>query len=128
MSGGMQQRVCLARLFAIKPRVLLLDEPFCALDALTRLNLQEYLLGLWQAERHTVVMVTHDVDEAIILSDRILVMDKAAPAGIREDMRVSFSRPREGERLQHDRSYYELRAQLLSLLRQYQKAAQTCSA
>lgn len=74
LSGGMQQRVGIARAFAVEPEILLLDEPFGALDALTRRELQLELLGLWEADRRTVVMVTHDVDEAILLSDRILVM------------------------------------------------------
>lgn len=96
LSGGMQQRVGLARSFAIDPDILLLDEPFGALDALTRRQLQLLLLEIWEANRRTVVMVTHDVDEAILLSDRIVVMSAGPEATIIEDVAVDAPRPREG--------------------------------
>ena len=110
LSGGMQQRVGLARSFAIDPDILLLDEPFGALDALTRRQLQLLLLEIWEANRRTVVMVTHDVDEAILLSDRIVVMSAGPEATIIEDLAVEMARPREG------RGADELRAHLLGLL------------
>lgn len=88
LSGGMQQRVGIARAFAIEPEVLLLDEPFGALDALTRRDLQRQLAELWNTSKNTVVMVTHDVDEAITLSDRILVMGPP-PSTIIEDITVA---------------------------------------
>ncbi|MBK4151633.1 ATP-binding cassette domain-containing protein [Corynebacterium macginleyi] len=94
LSGGMQQRVGLARAFAIGSDILLLDEPFGALDALTRRQLQSLLLNVWEENRRTVVMVTHDVDEAVLLSDRILVMSPGPAATIIEDIEVGLPRPR----------------------------------
>ena len=94
LSGGMQQRVGIARAFAVEPEILLLDEPFGALDALTRRDLQLELLRLWEADRRTVVMVTHDVDEAILLSDRILVMSPSPDATVIADITVDLPRPR----------------------------------
>ncbi|BAC18178.1 ABC transporter, ATP-binding protein [Corynebacterium efficiens YS-314] len=94
LSGGMQQRVGIARAFAVEPEILLLDEPFGALDALTRRELQLQLLELWEADRRTVVMVTHDVDEAILLSDRILVMSPSPDATVIADIAVDLLRPR----------------------------------
>lgn len=116
LSGGMQQRVGIARAFALRPKVLLLDEPFGALDALTRLDLQGELLRLWESERRTVVMVTHDVDEAIVLSDRILVMSHGPAATITQDIPVPFARPRNQSDLNRDQTFYELRGTLLDSL------------
>src|SRR5699024_26658 len=118
LSGGMQQRVGLARAFAIDPPIMLLHEPFGALDALTRRELQLQLLGIWEASQRTVVMVTHDVDEAILLSDRVLVMSKSPESTIIADINVDLPRPR------HDASEdpavetktAELRKEMLSLL------------
>jgi nitrate/nitrite transport system ATP-binding protein len=116
LSGGMRQRVGIARALALQPKMLLLDEPFGALDALTRATLQRELLHAWESERRTVMMVTHDVDEAILLSDRILVMSHGPQALIIRDIRVPFSRPREADLLAQDPTYFELRAALLSAL------------
>ncbi|MGA9870726.1 MAG: ABC transporter ATP-binding protein [Rhodococcus sp. (in: high G+C Gram-positive bacteria)] len=116
LSGGMQQRVGIARAFALQPKVLLLDEPFGALDALTRVELQNELLHLWESERRTVVMVTHDVDEAIVLSDRILVMSHGPEATIQDDVPVGFARPRSQDELNKDPRFYDLRASLLASL------------
>lgn len=119
LSGGMQQRVGLARSFAIDPQILLLDEPFGALDALTRRQLQEVLLEAWEANRRTVVMVTHDVDEAILLSDRILVMSPGPHATIIEDVTVELPRPRFGLDDATSQAYTaDLRRHLLGLLEQ----------
>src|ERR1700728_270664 len=97
LSGGMSQRVALARALAGRPEVLLLDEPFASLDALTRVRMQQELLRLWQAEKTTVVLVTHDIEEAVYLANRVVVMS-SQPGTIREIVPVGFARPRERTR------------------------------
>jgi len=97
ISGGMKQRVALARVLILRPQILLMDEPFAALDAQTREEMQNLLLSLWEKFSHTIIFVTHDVNEAITLSDRILVMSKN-PGRIREDINVDLSRPRKMEK------------------------------
>ena len=94
LSGGQQQRVAIARAFVVAPRLLLLDEPFSALDAFTRASLHEHLLGLWAEARPMVVMVTHDVHEAVTLADRILIM-RPDPGRIEDELRLTLSRPRD---------------------------------
>jgi nitrate/nitrite transport system ATP-binding protein len=94
LSQGMRQRVGIARAFALAPKMLLLDEPFGMLDSLTRYELQEVLISLWRRERITAMMVTHDVDEALFLSDRIICMTDGPAAGIGEIVEVDFPRPR----------------------------------
>lgn len=117
LSGGMQQRVGLARAFAYSAEVLLMDEPFGALDAQTRLILQDTLLELWQASGSTVVFVTHSIDEALTLADRILVMS-ARPGRILSDERVLLPRPREAVALRSDPQYGALFGKLWALLRE----------
>jgi nitrate/nitrite transport system ATP-binding protein len=118
ISGGMKQRVAVARAFAIHPEVLLLDEPFGALDALTRASLQEQLLRLWSLDTNTetVVMVTHDIDEAIYLSDRIVVMTNGPAATIGEILEVPLPRPRDKRAIVHASAYADLKDRLLYLL------------
>ncbi len=94
ISGGMKQRVSLARVLILKPEVLLMDEPFAALDAQTREEMQNLLLYLWEKFSHTVLFVTHDVHEAVLLADRIILMDKN-PGRIKEDIPIKLTRPRE---------------------------------
>ena len=115
LSGGMQQRVEIARVLVNRPRLLLMDEPFGALDALTRLNMQELLLDIWTRIRTTVVFVTHDIDEALFLADRLLVMS-ARPGRIIEDLRLEFPRPRNSE-LVTSPEFARLKRHCLDLLR-----------
>lgn len=116
ISGGMKQRVGIARAFAIQPKVLLLDEPFGALDALTRGTMQDDLMTLWESERKTVVMITHDVDEAIYLSDRIVLMSNGPAAHIGEIVPVTVKRPRSREAMLDDPEYDRIRKHLLHYL------------
>jgi nitrate/nitrite transport system ATP-binding protein len=116
LSGGMKQRVAIARALAIRPEVLILDEPFGALDAITKEELQEELLQIWQDHRCTVLMITHDIDEALFLADRIVMMTNGPAANIGEIMDVPFTRPRNRERIMEDPRYYELRNEALDYL------------
>ena len=116
MSQGMRQRVGIARAFALSPKMLLLDEPFGMLDSLTRMELQEVLLELWRKDRKTALMVTHDVDEALFLSDRVICMTDGPEAEVGEVLEVTFSRPRNRSALMVDPEFYRLREQLISFL------------
>jgi nitrate ABC transporter ATP-binding subunit len=116
LSAGMRQRVGIARAFAVEPKVLLLDEPFSLLDALTRFELQDQLVQICERTRKTVLMVTHDVDEALLLADRIVMMTNGPAATIGGIMQVPLPRPRiRGKMLEHP-AYYPARDQLLSFL------------
>ncbi len=116
LSGGMKQRVSIARALAIRPEVLILDEPFGALDPMTREELQEELLKIWREHRVTVLMITHDIDEALFLSDRIVMMTNGPAARIGEIMTVPFARPRDRSAIADDPRYYSLRNQALDFL------------
>lgn len=118
ISGGMKQRVAIARAFSINPNVLLLDEPFGALDAFTKSSLHLELLRLWNLDNRskTIILVTHDIDEAIFLSDRIVVMSDGPAATIREIESVHLKRPRNKKEFAHHAEYLELRDRLLNLL------------
>src|SRR5512134_897574 len=116
ISGGMKQRVGIARALAMEPKVLLLDEPFGALDALTRAHLQDELAKLVARTHSTVVMVTHDVDEAVLLSDRIVMMTNGPAARIGEVLEVDLPRPRDRLALATDARYMRLRTQVLQFL------------
>ena len=116
LSGGMKQRVAIARALATRPKLLILDEPFGALDPITREELQEELLKIWREYKITVIMITHDIDEALFLSDRIVMMTNGPAAKIGEDVPIPFSRPRNRTRIMEDPKYYELRNFALEFL------------
>jgi nitrate/nitrite transport system ATP-binding protein len=121
ISGGMKQRVGIARAFATEPRVLLLDEPFGALDALTRASLQDELIRIVGSIRCTVVMVTHDIDEAILLSDRVLMMTNGPAAGIGDVMKIALPRPRDRIELAGRPDYAQYRRLLFEFLYRKQR-------
>lgn len=121
LSGGMKQRISIARALAIRPQVLILDEPFGALDAITKEELQEELLKIWNDHRCTVLMITHDIDEALFLADRLVMMTNGPAAKIGEVMEIPFPRPRDRTQIMEDPEYYKLRNQALDFL--YQRFA-----
>lgn len=116
LSGGMRQRVSIARAFATQPQLLLMDEPFGALDALTRGMIQEELIRIWNETQQTVFMITHDVDEAILLADRILLMTNGPQARVAESVQVSIDRPRNRTDIIHHPDYYKIRNHLVDFL------------
>ncbi|AYC32457.1 ABC transporter ATP-binding protein [Pseudomonas cavernae] len=121
ISGGMKQRVGIARALAMEPKVLLMDEPFGALDALTRAHLQDELLRIVGATQSTVVMVTHDVDEAVLLSDRIVMMTNGPAATVGDIVQVDLARPRDRLVLANDARYHAYRSAVLEFLYQRQQ-------
>ncbi|MEJ2016681.1 MAG: ATP-binding cassette domain-containing protein [Limibacillus sp.] len=123
MSNGMRQRVGIARAFALSPKLLLLDEPFGMLDSLTRWELQEVLMEVWSRTKVTAVCVTHDVDEAILLADRVVMMTNGPRATIGKIMEVDLPRPRTRKALLEHPDYYAYREQLLSFLEEYEQGA-----
>jgi nitrate/nitrite transport system ATP-binding protein len=116
ISGGMKQRVGIARALATRPKMLLMDEPFGALDALTRGKLQRQVLDIWENNRQAVMMITHDVDEAIYMSDRIVLMTNGPSATIGEILEVPFPHPRDRGAMRNSKEYYELRNYALNFL------------
>jgi nitrate/nitrite transport system ATP-binding protein len=116
LSGGMKQRVGIARAFAIQPKMLLLDEPFGALDALTRGTIQDELVKIVRATHQTVFMITHDVDEAILLADKIILMSNGPRAVIAEIVENTMPRDRERHSMHHDPQYYRIRNHLVDFL------------
>ena len=121
LSGGMKQRVGIARCLAMQPKVLLMDEPFGALDALTRAHLQDSLMDIQQQLGNTVIMITHDVDEAVLLSDRIVMMTNGPAASIGEVLSIELSRPRNRVVLADDPEFNQYRQQVLRFLYEKQK-------
>lgn len=120
ISGGMKQRVGIARALITRPKMLLMDKPFGALDALTKRKLQAQVLEIWEGHRQAVMMITHDVDEAIYMSDRIILMTNGPEANIGEIITVPFRHPRDRHAIQESKEYYELRNQALDFLEHYQ--------
>jgi nitrate/nitrite transport system ATP-binding protein len=116
LSGGMKQRVGIARAFAIEPKMLLLDEPFGALDALTRGTIQDELMNIVRETKQTVFMITHDVDEAVLLADKILLMSNGPQARVAEIVRNTMPRDRKRATLHHDPQYYPIRNHLVDFL------------
>jgi nitrate/nitrite transport system ATP-binding protein len=124
LSGGMKQRVAIARALSIEPKLLLLDEPFGALDALTRGNLQQQLMQICQQAGVTTVMVTHDVDEALLLSDRVVCLTNGPEAGIGQILKVNLPRPRQRLEVMEHPDYYKLRSELIGFLQQQRRLKQ----
>lgn len=118
LSGGMKQRVGIARAIAMNPRVLLMDEPFGALDALTRASLQDAVMAIQSQLNNTVVMITHDVDEAVLLADRVIMMTNGPRAHIGEDRRIELPRPRDRITTAGNDAYNEARQSILHFLHQ----------
>lgn len=121
LSGGMRQRVSIARAFANHPKLLLLDEPFGALDALTRGTIQDELLKIWSGTGQTVFMITHDIDEAILLADRILLMTNGPFARVAESVEITIPRPRSRTEIVEHPNYYAIRNHLVQFLGQRSK-------
>lgn len=127
ISGGMKQRVGIARALAMQPEVLLMDEPFGALDALTRAHMQDSLMEIQAELNNTVIMITHDVDEAVLLSDRIVMMTNGPAATVGEILEVNLERPRDRLALAEDEEYTRLRSEVLKFLYEKQRKVEPIS-
>jgi nitrate/nitrite transport system ATP-binding protein len=125
LSNGMKQRVGLARAFALSPKLLLLDEPFGMLDALTRWDLQEVLMEVWKRTQVTAICVTHDVDEAILLADRVVMMTNGPQARIGKIMNIDLPRPRTRKALVEHPKFYAYREELLAFLQEHDTHAKS---
>jgi nitrate/nitrite transport system ATP-binding protein len=119
LSGGMRQRVAVARALAMEPQILLLDEPLSALDALTRSTLQDEIERIWEAQKKTVVLITNDVDEALLLADRIVPLTPGPGAHLGDPVAVTLPRPRDRKALNHDPEFKRLRAVITNQLLSY---------
>ena len=128
LSAGMRQRVGIARALALEPKVLLLDEPFSLLDVITRMELQDQVIRLCAQEKKTVLMVTHDVDEALLLADRIVMMTNGPAATVGEILGVPFERPRDRLTLTEQPTYHRLRSQMLGFLEEHAPEREATSA
>ena len=127
LSQGMRQRVGIARAFALSPKMLLLDEPFGMLDSLTRMELQQALIELWRRDKKTALMVTHDVDEALFLADRIVMMTNGPAAEVGDILEVHFPRPRDRKSVLEHPDYYKLREHLITFLEEYAHRKEPCA-
>ncbi|MBR9804947.1 ABC transporter ATP-binding protein, partial [bacterium] len=125
ISGGMKQRVGIARALSMQPEILLMDEPFGALDALTRSHMQDSLMEIQNELNNTVIMITHDVDEAVLLSDRIVMMTNGPAATIGEILPIGLERPRDRLALVQDPEYTHLRSEVLKFLYEKQRKVET---
>ena len=121
LSQGTQQRVAIARALSLEPRFLLLDEPFGALDSITRAELQDLLLDLWEQQRKTVLLVTHDVDEALFLSDRILLMTDGPESRVGLELKITLPRPRSRRSAVENPEYFRLRGEVIRFLEHHSK-------
>ena len=123
LSGGMRQRASLARTLSLDPEVLLLDEPLSALDALTRSELQDQILNIWEQDRRTVVMITNDVDEAVLMADRIVPLTMGPEATLAQEFKVNMERPRDRHTLNDHPEYMRLKSEITSFMMQLNKEA-----